>query len=57
MNLAQRYERPGFPAFRRADLLQEELAIALDRRARVVLRESEIQRVSPIDARNPSVPC
>src|SRR5882762_2364050 len=56
MNLAQRNQRPTFASIRNSQFLEENLAVALDGRARVVLRESKIQRIAAIDSRYPAMP-
>src|SRR5208337_3032926 len=56
MNLPQRNERPAFASIPSAQFLEEELAVALDGGARVLLREPQIQRTSAIDARHSAKP-
>ena len=56
MNLPQRNQRPVLASVRRAQFLEEKLAVALDGCARVMLREAKIQRISAVDARHSAKP-
>ena len=50
MNLPQRDQRPRLLAGGRADLQQKDRPVAFDSRAGILFGESEIQRLSPINA-------
>src|ERR1700687_871825 len=56
MNLPQRNQRPTSASIRNAQFLEENLAVALDGRARVVLREAKIQRIPAVGARYSALP-
>ena len=56
MNLPQRNQRPSFASIRNAEFLEEKLAVALDGRSRVMLREPKIQRISAVAARHSAMP-
>ena len=51
MNLAQGNQRPEFASISSAQLPQKKLAIALNGGTRILLRESEIQRIAAVHAR------
>jgi hypothetical protein len=56
MNLPQRNQRPTSASIRNAQFLEENLAVALDGRARVVFREAKIQRIPAVGARYSAMP-
>src|ERR1700738_1644569 len=56
MNLPQRNQRPASASIYDVQFLEEKLAVALDGRARVVLREPQIQRVPAVAARYSAMP-
>src|SRR4029077_13784977 len=56
MNLPQRNQRPACASVRDAQFLEENLAVALDGRARILLREPKIQRIPAVGARYSAMP-
>jgi hypothetical protein len=56
MNLPQRNQRPAAASIGNARFLKEKVAVALDGRARVMLREPKIQRISAVAARHSAMP-
>lgn len=56
MNLPQRNQRPGSASIRNAQFCEEKIAVVLDGRAGVMLREPKIQRAYAVDARHTALP-
>src|SRR5277367_4989143 len=59
MNLAQRDQRLAFDFSAQLfenQLFEKKTAVTLDRSARVLLREAQIQRISAVDARHSAKP-
>ena len=56
MNLPQPNQRPALASAGRAEFLEEELAVALDGCARVMLCEAKIQCISAVDTRHSALP-
>ena len=56
MNLPQRNQRPWLAAVGDAEFAEKQFAIAFDRRARILLREPEVERAATISARDSAHP-